>query len=129
MIVLDTSALITVLLEEDGWRPIAGILRHDTNFLISSGTLAEARIVAFCRNVSKRLEDLLDGLTSLHIAVVDQDMTHRMASAYSRYGKGYHAAGLNYGDCFAYVLADDLNCPLLYVGRDFSLTNVKRVLT
>jgi ribonuclease VapC len=128
MIVLDTSALITVLLEEDGWQPVADILRRDTNFLISSGTLAEARIVAFRRNVDRRLEDLLDRLTSLRVAVVDQDMTRRMAAAYSRYGKGYHAAGLNYGDCFAYILADDLDCPLLYVGRDFALTNVKRVL-
>lgn len=96
--------------------------------MISSGTLAEARIVAFRRNVDGRLEDLLDRLTSLRVAVVDQDMTRRMAAAYSRYGKGYHAAGLNYGDCFAYILANDLSCPLLYVGRDFSLTNVKRVL-
>ncbi|MBP0651581.1 type II toxin-antitoxin system VapC family toxin, partial [Mycobacterium tuberculosis] len=79
-------------------------------------------------NMSDRLENLLDALTSLHVAAVDQDMTRRMAAAYSRYGKGYHAAALNYGDCFAYILADDLNCPLLYVGRDFSLTNVKRVL-
>lgn len=93
MIVLDPSALITVLLEEDGCEPVAEILRRDTNFLISAGTLAEARTVAFCRDVDRHLEDLLDGLTSLHIAVVDQDMTRRMASCLQLRWQGLSRGG------------------------------------
>lgn len=128
MIVLDTSALITVLLQEDGWEIVRDVLKLDLSFVISAGTLAEARIVAFRRNVSERLELTLRDLAHLTVAPVDEDMSLRMAAAYRSYGKGYHAAALNFGDCFAYTLARDLDCPLLFIGRDFSITNVKRVL-
>jgi ribonuclease VapC len=39
-----------------------------------------------------------------------------------------HPAGLNFGDCFAYVLAKERSCPLLFIGNDFSQTDVESVL-
>ena len=45
--------------------------------------------------------------------------------AWRRFGKGHHAAGLNFGDCFAYALAETSGEPLLYKGSDFAQTDVK----
>jgi ribonuclease VapC len=51
-----------------------------------------------------------------------------VADAYARWGKGRHPAGLNFGDCFAYVLARETNSALLYVGEDFAKTDVSPAL-
>ena len=45
--------------------------------------------------------------------------------AWRRFDKGYHPAGLNFGDCFAYALAEVTGEPLLYKGEDFALTDVE----
>ena len=52
----------------------------------------------------------------------------RVADTYARWCKGVNAASLNFGDCFAYDLAKTSNCPLLYVGRDFSGTDIVAAL-
>ena len=49
----------------------------------------------------------------------------QVAEAYSQWGKGVHPAGLNYGDCFAYALARQRACPLLFVGEDFTKTDIR----
>ena len=52
--------------------------------------------------------------------------TGRIAlEAFDRYGKGRHPARLNFGDCFAYEVAKEHDCPLLYVGEDFSRTDIR----
>ena len=48
--------------------------------------------------------------------------------AYDRFGKGRHPAGLNFGDCFAYALSKKSGEPLLFVGDDFSQTDVQPVM-
>ena len=48
--------------------------------------------------------------------------------AYSRWGRGFRRAALNFGDCFAYELAHSSQCPLLYVGKDFAKTDITSVL-
>ena len=53
----------------------------------------------------------------------------RAAEAYRRWGKGFHPARLNFGDCFAYELARSRDCPLLYVGDDFTRTDVRAAVT
>jgi len=55
---------------------------------------------------------------------VTEETAERAAAAYARWGKGNHPAGLNFGDCFAYALAEQMNCPLLFVGDDFSKTDI-----
>ena len=52
----------------------------------------------------------------------------RIAHAYEKCGKGLHPAALNFGDCFAYEVAKENGCPLLYVGEDFSRTDISAVL-
>ena len=60
------------------------------------------------------------------LAPVDAEQGHLARRAFSRYGKGHHRAGLNYGDCFSYATAMALGEPLLYKGDDFSHTDVMR---
>lgn len=46
-----------------------------------------------------------------------------LAEAHARWGKGSHAARLNLGDCFAYVLAREHEAPLPFAGDGFSRTD------
>jgi len=127
MIAVDTSALMAIVLDEAEANACIAALEIEDNILISAGTIAEALIVAARRNVSEEIASLIDGL-GFNAIVVTPASARRIASAYGRWGKGIDAAGLNFGDCFAYEVAKEHDCPLLYVGDDFARTDVKRVL-
>jgi len=127
MIAVDTSALMAIVLDEAEANACIAALETEDNILISAGTIAEALIVAARRNVSEEIASLLDGLGFNAVAVTPAS-ARRIASAYGRWGKGIHAAGLNFGDCFAYEVAKEHDCPLLYVGGDFAKTDVKGAL-
>jgi ribonuclease VapC len=127
MIAVDTSALMAIVLDEAEANACIAVLETEDNILISAGTIAEALIVAARRNVSEEIASLIDGLGFNAIAVTPAS-ARRIALAYGRWGKGIHAAGLNFGDCFAYEVAKEHDCPLLYVGADLARTDVKRVL-
>lgn len=127
MIAVDTSALMAIVLDEAEADACIAALEMEDNILISAGTIAEALIVAARRNVSEEIASLIDGLGFNAVAVTPAS-ARRIAQAYGRWGKGFHAAGLNFGDCFAYEVAKEHDCPLLYVGGDFARTDVKGVL-
>jgi len=123
VIVIDTSALMAVLLNEpDAARCVAALTTEDA-LAISAGTLAEARIVAARRGAREALERLLARLKPEIVAVAATE-AELVAGAYDRWGKGVHPAGLNFGDCFAYALAKARGWPLLYTGEDFSRTDI-----
>jgi ribonuclease VapC len=127
MIAVDTSALMAVVLGEAEADACIAVLEAEDEILISAGTVAEALIVADRRNVGEEMEGLIDGL-GLNIIAVSLASARRVARAYARWGKGIHAAGLNLGDCFAYEVANQHRCPLLYVGSDLAKTDVKGIL-
>ncbi len=58
----------------------------------------------------------------------DQELADAAALAFQRFGKGRHPSGLNFGDCFSYALAQQLRVPLLFVGNDFSQTDLEAAL-
>jgi len=91
--------------------------------ILSSGTLTETLIVAGRRNLTAEAGMLLDGL-GLDVLPVTAASAKRIADAYALRRKGVHRASLNFGDCFAYKLAKDRACPLLFVGEDFSHTDI-----
>jgi ribonuclease VapC len=125
VIVVDTSALMAVLLgEAEGERCMAA-LEAEPEVLISAASLAEAMIVADRRNVGAELRGLVEGL-GVDVVPVSGADAHRVAEAYRRWGRGVHPAGLNLGDCFAYALAQDRDAPLLFVGQDFARTDLQR---
>jgi ribonuclease VapC len=73
------------------------------------------------------LESFLSRVT-LEVVPIDAEAAAAVGQGYARYGRGLHAASLNFGDGFAYALAKERNCPLLFIGNDFALTDVARVL-
>ena len=123
MIAVDTSALMAILLDEPKADACAAALEDDDRLLISAGTLAEALIVAERRNVGTEMERLVAGL-GLEIVDVTPAAARRIAQAYRTWGKGSHPAALNFGDCFAYEVAKAHECRLLYVGDDFTRTDI-----
>jgi len=127
VIAVDTSALMAIVLNEPEADAFMAVLAAEDELLISSGTVAEALIVAFRRNVGEEMERLIDGL-GFEIVSVTPAAARRVARAYTRWGKGLHPAALNFGDCFAYELAMGRGCPLLFVGDDFARTDVRRAV-
>lgn len=126
MIVVDTSALMAILLNEPEADACMSVLETEGDLLMSAGTLAEALIVAARRNVGEEMERLIDGL-GFEIAAVTPASARRVAQAYQQWGKGIHSAALNFGDCLSYEAAKQHGHRLLYVGRDFAQTDVEGV--
>ena len=87
----------------------------------------EALIVSARRNVAKEMARLIDGV-GFEIVSVTASTARRVADAYARWGRGAHPAALNFGDCFAYALAKERRCPLLFIGQDFARTDVESAL-
>jgi ribonuclease VapC len=127
MIAVDTSALMAILLSEPEADDCAAALEADADLLISAGTVAEALIVAARRSVGEAMKRLIDGL-GFEVVNVTPASAHRIAQIYEKWGKGVHAAALNFGDCFAYEVAKEHGCRLLYVGSDFRQTDIESVL-
>lgn len=127
MIAVDTSALMAIVLREAEAEACKGVLERETVLLISAGTVAEALIVAARRNVVEEMARLIDGL-GFDIVSVTAASARRIAAAYQHWGRGVHPAALNIGDCFAYEVANQHACPLLYVGDDFSKTDLTSAL-
>ena len=124
---LDTSALMAVLLGEPAGVACAAVLSSEARLQISAGTLAEALIVAGNRGIGREMAALVaEG--GVEVVPVTATTAARVAEAYATWGKGNHPAGLNFGDCFAYVLARQTGSPLLYVGQDFIRTDIVSAL-
>jgi len=127
MIAVDSSALMAVVLNEPEADACVAVIEAEDRLLISAGTVAEVLIVAGRRNVGEEVAQLIDGL-GFEIVSVTPASARRIAEAYEAWGKGVHPAALNFGDCFAYALAKEQGCPLLYVGGDFAKTDIPGVL-
>jgi ribonuclease VapC len=123
LIVVDTSAFMAVLLNEPEAARCVKTMEATTQLVVSAGTLAEAMIVAGLDDARPALERLLARIRP-DIVPVGAAEARMAGDAYDRWGKGVHPAGLNLGDCFAYVLATQRGSPLLFVGNDFSRTDV-----
>ena len=129
--IVDTSALVTILREEADAAVYAGSLRTAEQARISAGTLLEAAIVVDGNRsqlLSRRLDELVRAIPLL-VEPVTEEQAHVARSAYRDYGKGSgHPARLNFGDCFAYALARVTGEPLLFKGDDFIHTDITPAL-
>lgn len=125
MIVVDTSALLAILFDEPSAGPCRAVLQQEPDVRLSGGTLTEALIVVTHRGGLEEFSALVDGL-GIIVEPVDAPRAVRVARAHGRWGRGVHPAKLNFGDCFAYALAQELACPLLYVGDDFDGTDIAK---
>ncbi len=127
MIAIDTSALMAILLNEADADACIAALETEEDILISAGTVAEALIVSARRHVGEEMACLIDGL-GFEVVPVTAASARRIALAYERWGKGMSPAALNFGDCFAYEVARERSCRLLFVGNDFTGTDIQAVL-
>jgi len=91
--------------------------------VISAGTLTETLVVSTLRGFNGAMANLIRDL-GMDVVPVTEASARRAAEAYSRWGKGIHPAALNFGDCFAYEVAQLHGCPLLYIGDDFAKTDI-----
>lgn len=124
MIVVDTSAILAVVLSESECDRCAAAIAETSDVLISAATLTETLIVAGTRGVLDEVQTLVEA-TGLEVVSVSKSLAEGAAAAYRQWGKRNHRANLNFGDCFGYALAKERGLQLLYVGNDFSHTDIK----
>ena len=128
--VLDTSALIAILLDEPERRQFNQCIEANTKRFLSAATLLEAAIVLESRSgeAAGRELDLFLHRARVEVVPVDEEQVEIARAAFRRYGKGNDPAGLNFGDCFSYALAKATGEPLLYKGCDFARTDIPRAI-
>jgi ribonuclease VapC len=124
--VLDSSALLALLLNEPEAPAFRLAIEADPVRLLSAANLVETAIAIETRvgEAGGRELDLLLHKAGVEVVAVDAAQADLARHAYRQFGKGRHLAGLDYGDCFAYALAQSAGEPLLFKGDDFSKTDV-----
>lgn len=124
-VVVDTSAIMALLLRETQAPNIARALAACASPIMSAATSTELGIVVEARHGLAgvtELRALLDA-AAIDIIPLDEHAAARAVESWRQFGKGRHAAGLNFGDCFTHALAMHVELPILCVGDDFARTD------
>lgn len=126
---LDTSAILAVLLDEAERADFVSRIEQAERRLVSAVTVLEAAMVLEGRkgDDAGRDLDLFIQRASLEVVPFDDEQLNHARLAFRKFGKGRHVAGLNFGDCASYALAQWSGEPLLFKGTDFGATDVPRV--
>ena len=127
--VVDTSAVIAILFSEPETESFVRALADDSKKMISAFNALESAIVIEAKKgeAGGRELDLLLHRARIEIISLSGDQVELALTAWRKYGKGNHPAGLNIGDCCAYALAKYSGEPLLFKGKDFSQTDIQPV--
>jgi ribonuclease VapC len=125
---LDTSAVLAVLQDEAERTEFVALIEQSSRRLMSAVSVLEAAMALEGRKGDDAGFDLDLFLQRASIETVpfDQEQLMVARTAFRRFGKGRHAAGLNFGDCASYALAQCSGEPLLFKGSDFAATDVAR---
>ena len=125
--IIDTSAVLAVLLGESDAGHYEKTIAEAWPRRISAVGLLEASIVLESRGgtAAGNELDLFLQAAEIELVAVTAEQAQSARRAWRRFGKGNHPAGLNFGDCFAYALAQTNNEPLLFKGEDFSRTDIE----
>jgi ribonuclease VapC len=125
--VVDSSALVSVLLEEPKHEQLFDKAVDSEITLVGAPQALETVMVVSGRSSADARYQLAGLLRSIGAEIVPFTEEHYEAalSAFLRYGKGRHPAGLNFGDCMSYAFARVSGQPLLYTGNDFSKTDIQ----
>jgi ribonuclease VapC len=126
-LIVDSSAVVAVLREEPGYEEIEQRVRDAEFVAIGAPTLVECMIVMGRAEGEAGIEAVSRLIRRLGVVVVPFDEPHAEAAteAFVAFGKGRHAAALNYGDCMTYATARRAERPLLFVGDDFARTDIQ----
>ena len=124
--VIDSSALVAILLGEPGGDALAVKLSGAPRPVICAANWLEAMMVISARLGPPGVQALGELLAAagVQVAPVDAELVQTAFEAWLRFGKGQHPASLNFGDCFAYALAMRRREALLFKGQDYSQTDV-----
>jgi ribonuclease VapC len=125
-LILDSSAIVAILLREPDHETLLERLADAETAAIGAPTLTECGIVLSARLGAQGKTLLARFVQEAAITVIPFAVEHHSAAldAYLRFGKGRHAAALNFGDCMTYAIAKLAAAPLLCVGRDFVQTDL-----
>jgi ribonuclease VapC len=125
-LIVDTSALLAIVFAEPGYEVLVRRLTEADGAAMGAPSVTEASLVLFARLGSKSHGLMERLLAEFRIEVIPYSDVHVSAAteAFRRFGKGRHRASLNFGDCMAYAIAKLADAPLLYVGDDFSHTDI-----
>lgn len=124
MTVLDTSALLAAAQGEPAAASVLDALMQGEPLRMSAATWVELWIVVDSRGDPTLSNDVAELLSGVQIEPVTAEQAILAREAYRQYGKGNSPARLNYGDCFSYALAKACREDLLFVGGDFSQTDL-----
>jgi ribonuclease VapC len=124
--VIDSSALIAILMDEPERRAFNEKIEADPVRLLSAANFVEAAVIIETRlgEAGGREFDLFLYRAGIQVAPVDAEQAEIARRALAQYGRGRHPASLNFGGCFAYALAKARGEPLLFKGGDFTLTDI-----
>jgi ribonuclease VapC len=122
-VIVDTSALVAILRREPEEDSFLDVLLGADRVRIAAPTLLEIQLVASGYRLSTELDELLD-LVGAQVIPFDEGQARLAFEGFEKFGKGRHAAHLNFGDCFSYAASKELNEPLLFKGGDFAKTDV-----
>ncbi len=126
--IADSSAILAIVFQEAGWEALLERMETAPVVAVGAPTLAETGIVLHARlgdAATGLLERILDELQIQEIPFGELHWREAV-DAYRRFGKGKHPASLNFGDCMTYAVATLSGEPLLFVGDDFTATDVER---
>ena len=124
--IVDSSAIVAILLRETGWEDLVDLIATAASCGVGAPTLAETGIVLTAK-IGQRAHGIIARfLQESAMATVPFGDDHGPVAiaAYARFGKGRHAANLNFGDCLTYAVARLADRPLLFVGDDFRKTDI-----
>ena len=134
MIAIDSSALVAIAFREPDYPRLSARLFAESGSVISAANYVECGQVLALRQARalpraiEEFDELLAWL-DVEIAPIDETQARAALEARIKYGRGFgHPARLNYSDCFAYALAKTRNLPLLFVGDDFTHTDIVSAL-
>jgi ribonuclease VapC len=124
-VILDTSAVVAILLKEPGFEDLLEAITEN-RVAIGSATLTETSIVLSSRLNRDARPLVARFLSEAAVTVVPFGEAHYAAAvdAWLRFGKGRHPASLNFGDCLSYAVATLANEPLVFIGDDFTHTDI-----
>lgn len=125
--VIDSSALLAILFGEPEKRRFNELIEADAVLIMSAASYLESAIVIDARLGDEGARDCKLFLTEADIVIepVPLEQAEVARGAYQRFGRGNHAAALNFGGCFADALAKATGEPLLFEGNDFSQTDIE----
>jgi ribonuclease VapC len=124
--VIDTSAVVAILLNEPGSERFVRALNEASNLQMSVASVLEISLVIDSRLGPSAASTLDEWLAASPIDIVPMTRRHLETAreGFRRFGKGRHPASLNFGDCFSYGLAKASGDTLLFQGKDFSQTDI-----